>query len=170
LIFLKIDWFDLLAVQGTFRNLLHHHSLKASIRWHSAFFMVQLSQLHVTTGKTITLSILNYVGRVISLLFNTLPRFVITFLSRKNCLLISEEQREAKSKGERERYIQLNAEFQRTARRDKKAFFNEQCLIIEENNKRKKTRDLFRKIGNIEGAFFPKMCTIKDKNGRDIVC
>jgi len=63
-----------------------------------------------------------------------------------------------------------NAEFQRTARRDKKAFFNEQCLIIEENNKRKKTRDLFRKIGNIEGAFFPKMCTIKDKNGRDIVC
>ena len=115
------------------------------------------------------LDILNYIGRVLSLLFNTLPRFVITFLSRKNCLLISEEQREAKSKRERERYIQLNAEFQRTARRDKKAFFIEQCLIIEENNKRKKTRDLFRKIGNIEGAFCPKMCTIRDKNGRDLV-
>ena len=56
------------------------------------------------------------------------------------------------SKIERERYIQLNAEFQRTARRDKKAFFNEQCLIIEENNKRGKTRDLFGKIGNIKGA------------------
>ena len=77
------------------------------------------------------LDILNYIGRVLSLLFDTLPRFVITFLSRKNCLLISEEQREAKSKRERERYIQLNAEFQRTARRDKKAFFIEQCLIIE---------------------------------------
>ena len=116
-----------------------------------------------------TLSIWTYVGRVISLLFNTLPRFVITFLSRRNCLLISEEQREAKSKGERERYIQLNAECQRTARRDKKAFFNDQCLIIERNNQRKKTRDLFRKIGNIEGPFCPKMCTIKDKNGRDLV-
>ena len=80
-----------------------------------------------------------------------------------------EEQREVKSKGERERSIQLNAEFQRIARRDKKALFNEQCLIIEENNKRGKTRDLFRKIGNIKGAFCPKMGTIKDKNGRDLV-
>ena len=58
-----------------------------------------------------------------------------------------------KNKGERERYIQSNAEFQRRARRDKQAFFSEQCLIIEENNKRGKTRDLFRKIGNIKGAF-----------------
>ena len=60
-------------------------------------------------------------------------------------------------------------EFQRIVRRDKKAFFNEQCLIMEENNKRGKTRDLFRKIGNIKGAFCPKMGTIKDKNGRDLV-
>ena len=59
-------------------------------------------------------------------------------------------EKKKKSKGERERYIQLNTEFQRIARRDKKAFFNEQCLIIEENNKRRKTRDLFRKIGNIK--------------------
>ena len=58
-------------------------------------------------------------------------------------------------------------QFQRTAGRDKKAFFNEQCLIIEENNKREKTRDLFRKIGNIKGAFCPKMGTIKDRNGMD---
>ena len=62
-----------------------------------------------------------------------------------------------------------NAEFQRIARRDKKAFFNEQCLIIEENNKRGKTRDLFRKISNIKGATRPKMGTIKDRNGRDLV-
>ena len=62
-----------------------------------------------------------------------------------------------------------NAEFQRIARRDKKAFFNEQCLIIEENNKRGKNRDLFRKISNIKGATRPKMGTIKDRNGRDLV-
>ena len=71
-----------------------------------------------------------------------------------------------KSKGKRERYIQLNAEFRRIARRDKKGFFNEQCLIIEEYNKRGRTRDLFRKIRNIKGAFRPKMDTIKDKNCR----
>ena len=74
-----------------------------------------------------------------------------------------------KNKGERESYIQLNAEFQRIARRDQKAFFNEQSLIIEENNKRGKTRNLFRKIGNIKGTFYPKMSTIKDKNGRVLV-
>ena len=74
-----------------------------------------------------------------------------------------------KSKGERERYIQLNSDFQRIAGRDKKVFFNEQCLIIEENNKEGKTRDPFRKIGNIKGTFCPKMATIKDRNGRDLV-
>ena len=62
-------------------------------------------------------------------------------------------------------YIQLNAEFQRIARRDKKAFFDDQCLKIEENNRRGKTRDLFRKIGNIKGTFFSKMGTIKERNG-----
>ena len=70
-----------------------------------------------------------------------------------------------KTKGERERCTQLNAEFQRIARRDKKAFFNDQCLKIEENNRRGKTRDLFIKIGNIKGTFFPKMGTIKERNG-----
>ena len=70
-----------------------------------------------------------------------------------------------KTKGERERCTQLNAEFQRIARRDKKAFFDDQCLKIEENNRRGKTRDLFRKIGNIKGTFFPKMGTIKERNG-----
>ena len=69
-----------------------------------------------------------------------------------------------KTKGERKRCTQLNAEFQRIARRDKKAFFNDQCLKIEENNRRGKTRDLFRKIGNIKGTFFPKMGTIKERN------
>ena len=69
-----------------------------------------------------------------------------------------------KSKGERERYNQLNAEFQRAARRDKKDFFNEECIKLEENNRRGKTRDLFRKIGNIKGIFCPKIGTIKDRN------
>ena len=82
LIFLKIDWFDLLAVQGTFRSPLQHYSLKVSIVWCSAFFMVQLSQPYVTTGKTMTLTIWTFVGSVMSLLFNTLSRFVIAFLTR----------------------------------------------------------------------------------------
>ena len=89
--------------------------------------------------------------------------------SSEEALQIAEEQKEVKNKGERERYIQLHAEFQNETRRDKKAFFNEQCLIIEENNKRGKTRDLFRKTGNIKGGFRPKMGTIKDKNGRVLV-
>ena len=80
-----------------------------------------------------------------------------------------EEQRKVKSKGMRERYIQLNAEFQKIARRGKKAFFNEPCLIIEENNKWGKAGDLFRKTGNIQGAFCPKTGTTKHKNGRDLV-
>ena len=74
-----------------------------------------------------------------------------------------------KSKEERERCIQLNIELQRIARRDKKGFFNQHCLIIEENYKRGKTGNLIRKIGNIKGETHPKMGTIKDKNGRDLV-
>ena len=87
----------------------------------------------------------------------------------KEALQIAKERREAKSKGERERYIKLNEDFQRTARRDKKAFFNKQCIKLEENNRRGKTRDLFRKTGDIKGTFFPKMGTIKDINERDLV-
>ena len=83
----------------------------------------------------------------------------------EEALQIAEERREVKSKGEKERCTQLNAEFQRTARRDKKAFFNEQCKEIEENNRRGNSRDLFDKIGNIKGTFHPKMGTIKDRNG-----
>ena len=79
------------------------------------------------------------------------------------------EEREVKSKGERESYTQLNIEFHRIARRDKKALFNEQCREVEESNRRGKTRDLFRKIGNITGTFHPKMGTIKDRNDRDLV-
>ena len=67
-----------------------------------------------------------------------------------------------------ERYIQLNPEFQRIARKDKKAFFNEQCKEIEENNRRGKTRDLFKKIGNIKGTFYPKKGTIKYSNSKDL--
>ena len=89
LVSLKIDWFDLLAVQRTLRSLLQHHSSEASILWLSAFFTVQLSQPYVTTGKTIALSIQTFVSRVMSLLFNTVPRFVIPFLTRSNSFLIS---------------------------------------------------------------------------------
>ena len=89
LISLKIYWFNLLAVQGTFRSLLQYHSSKASILWHSAFFMIRLSQPYVTTGKTIALTTWTFVSRVMSLLFNTVPRFVIAFLPRSSRLLIS---------------------------------------------------------------------------------
>ena len=82
----------------------------------------------------------------------------------EEALQIAMKRIEAKSKGEWESYIQLNADFQRTGWRDKKAFFNEQCIKLEENNRRGKTRDLFRKIGNIKGIFCPKIGTIKDRN------
>ena len=85
----KIDWFDLLAVQGTLKSLLQHHSLKASILQRSAFFMVQLSHLNMTTRKTIALTIWTFVCKVMPLLFNTLSGFVIAFLPRSNHLLIS---------------------------------------------------------------------------------
>ena len=77
-----IDWFDLLAVQGTLKSLLQHHSSKASILWHSAFFMVQPSHPYVTTGKTIALTRCTFVGKIMSLLFNMLSRLVIAFLPR----------------------------------------------------------------------------------------
>src|SRR5574337_98845 len=83
LISFKIDWFDLLAVQGTLNSLVQHHSSKASILRCSVFFMVHLSQQYVTTGKTIDLTIQTFVSKVMSLLFNTLSRFVIAFLPRK---------------------------------------------------------------------------------------
>ena len=89
LISFRIDWLDLLAVQGTLKSLLHHHSSKGSILQHSAFFMVQLSHPYTTIGKTIALTIKNFVGKVMSLLFNMLSRLVITFLSRSKHLLIS---------------------------------------------------------------------------------
>ena len=83
-------------------------------------------------------------------------------------LQIAEERREVKDKGERERYTQLNAEFQRIARRDKKACLNKKCKEIEENNRMGKTRDLFNKIGDIMGLFHARMGTIKDRNDKDL--
>ena len=84
-----MDWLDLLAVQGTLKSLLQHHSSKTSILRRSAFFTVQLSHPYMTTGKTIALTRRNFVGKVISLLFNMLSKLVITFLPRSKCLLIS---------------------------------------------------------------------------------
>ena len=86
LISFRINWFDILAVQGTLKSLLQHHSSKASILWHVAFFMVQLAHPFMTTGKTTALTRWSFVGKVMSLLFNTLPRFVVTFLPRSKHL------------------------------------------------------------------------------------
>ena len=92
LISFRMDWFDrldLLAVQGTLKSLLQHHSSKASILWHSAFFTVQISHPYMTTGRTIALTRWTFVGKVMSLLLNMLSRLVITFLPRSKHLLIS---------------------------------------------------------------------------------
>ena len=89
LISFRMDWLDLLAVQETLKSLLKHHSSKASILLCSAFFIVQLSHPHMTTGKTIALTRQTFVGKVTSLLFNMLSKLVITFLPRRKCLLIS---------------------------------------------------------------------------------
>ena len=82
----RIDWFDLSAVQGTLKSLLQYQNLKASILWHSAFFMVQLSHLYMTTGKTIALTLWTSVGKMMSLFFNMLSGLVIAFLPRSKRL------------------------------------------------------------------------------------
>ena len=92
LISFKIDWFDPFAVQGSLKNLLQHHNSKASILWLSAFFTVQLSHPYMTTGKAIALTRQTFVGKVISLHFNMLSRFVIAFITRSKCLLLSWRQ------------------------------------------------------------------------------
>ena len=84
-----MDWLDLLAFQGTLKSLLQHHSSEASVIRHSAFFIVQLSHPYVTTGKTTALTVQTFAGKVVSLLFNTLSRFVIACLPASKCLLIS---------------------------------------------------------------------------------
>ena len=89
LISFRMDWLDLLAVQGTLKSLLQHHSSKASIIQHSAFFTVQLLHPYMTNGKTIDLTRRTFVGKVMSLLLNMLSRLVITFLPRSKCVLIS---------------------------------------------------------------------------------
>ena len=89
LISFRMDWLDLLALQGTLKCLLQHHSLKASILQRSAFFIVQLSHPYMTTGKTIALTRWTFLGKVTSLIFNMLSRLVINFLPRSKCLLIS---------------------------------------------------------------------------------
>ena len=89
LISFRMDWFDHHAVHGTLKSLFQHHSSKASILWCSAFFIVQLSHPYMTTGKTIALTRQTFVGKVMSMLFNMLSKFVITFLSKSKHLLIS---------------------------------------------------------------------------------
>ena len=89
LISFRIDWLDILAVQGILKSLLQHHSSKASILWYSAFFIVQLSHSYMTTGKTVCLTVRMFVGEVMSLLFNMLSRLVIAFLPRSKGLSVS---------------------------------------------------------------------------------
>ena len=89
LISFRMDWLDLLAGQGTLKSLLQHHSSKASILWHSAFFIVPISHQYMTTGETIALTRWTFADKVMSLIFNMLSRLVITFLPRNKCLLIS---------------------------------------------------------------------------------
>ena len=111
--------------------------------------------------------------------YNTVQEVMIkTILKKKKCkkakwlsedaLYTAEKRREAKSKGEKQRYVHLNAEFQRIARRDKKAFLSNQCKEIEENNRMGKTRDLFKKIRDTKGTFHTKMGSIKVRNGIDL--
>ena len=111
--------------------------------------------------------------------FNTVQEAVNKTIPKKNkcnkakwlseeAFQIAEERKEMKGKGQRESYTQLNAEFQRTARRDQKAFLSDQCKEIEGNNRMGKTRDLFKKIRDIKGTFHPRMDTIKDRNGKDL--
>ena len=88
LIYLRIDWFDLLADQGTLKSLLQHHSSKTSILQCSALLMVQLSHLYMTAGKTIVLTVWTFVGQMMSLVFNMLSRFVIAFLQRSKCVFV----------------------------------------------------------------------------------
>ena len=124
LISFRMDWLDLLAVQGTLKSLLQHHSSKASILQCSTLFIVHLSHPYMTTGKT-----------------------------------------RALTRGtEKERYTHLNAEFQRIASKDKKAFLSDQCKEIEENNRMGKTRELFKKIRDTKGTCHAKMGSIKDRN------
>ena len=89
LISFRMDWFDLLAVQGTLKSLLQHHSSKASVLQCSAFFMVKLSHPYITTGKSVVLTVWIFVSKVMSLFFNMLSRFVVTFLPRSKHILIS---------------------------------------------------------------------------------
>ena len=124
----------------------------------------------------------NLIGRVPEELWtevhDIVQEAVIKTIQKKKCkkakwlseegLQIAMKRREVKGKGEKERYIHLNAEFQRIARRDKKAFLSNQCKEIEENNRMGKTRDLFKKIRDIKGTFHAKMGSIKDRNGMDL--
>ena len=98
----------------------------------------------------------------------TIPKEKKTKWLSQEALQITEERREAKGKGEKEEYIHLNADFQRIARRDKKAFLSDQCKEIEENNRMGKTRDLSKKIRDSKGTFHAKMGSIKDRNGMDL--
>ena len=108
---------------------------------------------------------------VLEVVIKTIPKKKkskkVKWLSEE-ALQIAEKRREAKGKGEKERFIHLNAEFQKIARRDKKAFLSDQCKEIEENNRMGKTRDLFRKIRDTKGTFHAKMSTIQDRNGMDL--
>ena len=135
--------------------------------------MVQLSHPYMTTGKTIALTRWTFVGKVMSQEkgIKTIPmekKFKKAKRLSEEALQIAVKWREAKSKGEKERYSHLNAEFQKIASRDKKAFLSDQCKEIEENNRMGKPKDLFKKIRDTKGTFHAKLGSIKDRNGMDL--
>ena len=180
LISFRMDWLGLHAVQGTLKSLLQHHSSKASI----LPFRYDLNQIpyDYTVEVRNRFKGLHLIDRVPDELWMEVHDIqetgIKTIPMEKKCkkakwlsgeaLQIAMKRREARSKGEKERYKHLNAEFQRIARRDKKAFLSDKCKEIEEKNRMGKTRDLFKKIRDTKGTFHAKMGSIKDRNGMDL--
>ena len=160
-----MDRLDLLAVQGTLKSLLQHHSSKASILQCSAFFIVQLSYPYMTTRKTIALMRWTFVDKVMSLLFNMLSRLVIAFLPRSKHLLISWLQSPSAVILEPKKPNKNKNKFKK---KNINAFLSDQYKEIEENNSMGKTRDLPKKIRDTKGKFHAKMGKIKDRNGMDL--
>ena len=148
------------------------------------FFFIMISEKNILVNCSKKYLLLKFITKptknyLISTILYVVQEVVMKTISKKKkckkakwlseeALQTARKRREAKSKGEKERYIHLNAEFQRTARRDKKAFQSNQCKEIKENNRMGKTRDLFKKIRNTKGTFHAKMGTIKDRNGMDL--
>jgi len=152
LISFRMDWLDLLAVQGTLKSLLQHHSSKASILRRSGFFTVQLSHPYMTTGKTIALTRWTCVGKVMSLLLNMLSRLVITFLSRSKCLLISWQIDRERMETETDYFLGLQSHVDGDCSHEIK-----RCLLLG----RKAMTNLDSILKSRDITFLTKVCIVK---------